>query len=204
MKQALKGALWLGLSLLALGAQAADAYRIEPARTQASFTVRRFGVKWIGARFSKLDGRFTLDRNGAGSSIEVSVHTDSLEGLDSDWNTRLRSKDWLDTQRYPQMTFRSSHVEYRGNGGVAVGQLTLHGVSRPVLLNISRLECGEAAPGTAPVCSFSATTNIRRSDFNLPHGFWVAGDAVEISVSGTAARGEPPINAASADQPPLN
>lgn len=192
---------WLGLSLLALNAQAADAYRIEPARTQASFTVHRFGVKWIGARFSKLDGRFTVDRKGAGSSIEVRVRTDSLEGLDADWAARLRSKDWLDTQRYPQMTFRSSHVEYRGSGGVAVGQLTLHGVSHPVLLNINQLDCGEPAPGA---CSFSATTSIRRSDFNLPHGFWVAGDAVEISVSGTAARGEPPIDAASADQPPLH
>jgi polyisoprenoid-binding protein YceI len=194
--------IWLGLCWLALGAQAADAYRIQPEQTKVSFTVRRFGVQWIAARFSQLDGQFTVDRQGPASAIEVNVRTDSLEGLDSGWNTRLRSKDWLDTQRYPRMTFRSSHVEYRGNGGVAVGQLCLHGVCRPVLLNINRLDCNEPEPGARPLCGFSASTSIRRSDFNLPHGFWVAGDAVEISVSGMAARGDSPITAASAA--PLN
>lgn len=193
----MKQAYWLGLSLLAFGAQAAEAYHIEPDRTQVGFNVRRFGVRWIGARFSQLDGRFVVDRFGDGSAVDVTVHTDSLEGLDSGWSKRLRSKDWLDTQRYPQMTFRSSHVEFNRGGAVATGQLTLHGVSKPVNLVISRLDCRGRLQVQEQACVFTASANIRRSDFGLPHGFWVAGDAVEITVAGTALRSK--ITAAPAD-----
>jgi polyisoprenoid-binding protein YceI len=193
---------WLSLTLLALCAQAADDYRIQSDQTRVSFSVRRYGVKWIDARFRQLEGRFVVDREGPGSLIEVSVHTDSLEGMDWGWNSRLRSRDWLDTQRYPRMNFRSTHIEYKpGGGAVAVGQLTLHGVSRPVQLDIGRLECS-GQPEAQQLCSFSASANIRRSDFGLPHGFWVAGDAVDISISGLALRGDGHLTAASLPGPP--
>jgi polyisoprenoid-binding protein YceI len=185
---------WLLLSLLALDARAADAYRIEPEQTRVSFDVRRFGVKWIGAHFRQVEGSFTVDRTGPGNLIDVRVRTDSLEGLDGGWNRRLRSSEWLDTQRFPQMRFRSTHVEFRHDGSaMAVGQLTLHGVSRPVLLDISRPDCTTLQQS----CGFNAHTSIRRSDFGLPHGFWVAGDAVEISIAGVATRQDSRLTAAS-------
>lgn len=184
----MKQGYWLALTLLALNAQAADAYRIESEQTRVSFSVRRYGVQWINARFRQLEGRFVLDRDGGGSMIDVSVRTDSLEGMDWGWNTRLRSKDWLDTQRYPRMDFRSTHIEYKPDGGaVATGQLTLHGVSRPILLDIARLQCPNQPEALRQPCSFSASASIRRSDFGLPHGFWLAGDTVEISISGMAS-----------------
>ena len=187
-------ACWLLLSLLALDARAAETYRIEPEQTRVSFDVRRYGVHWIGARFRQLAGGFIVDRTGSGNLIDVSVRTDSLEGLDSGWNRRLRSSEWLDTQRFPQMRFHSTHVEFRYDGSaVAVGQLSLHGVSRPVLLEISRLDC----PAPQPSCGFTAHTSVRRSDFGLPHGFWVAGDAVEISIAGVATRQDSRLTAAS-------
>ncbi|HWY23676.1 MAG TPA: YceI family protein [Nevskia sp.] len=185
---------WLLLWLLALDARAAEAYRIEPEQTRVSFDVRRYGVRWIDARFRQVEGSFIVDRAGTGNLIDVSVRTDSLEGLDAGWNRRLRSSEWLDTQRFPQMRFRSTHVEFKQDGSaVAVGQLTLHGVSRPVLLDISRLDC----PAPRQSCGFAAHTKIRRSDFDLPHGFWVAGDAVEISIAGVASRRDSRLTAAS-------
>jgi polyisoprenoid-binding protein YceI len=201
----MKHLYWLSLSLLALCAQAADTYRIQCEQTRVSFSVRRYGVKWIDARFRQLEGRFVVDREGRGSLIDVSVHTDSLEGVDWGWDRRLRSKDWLDTQRYPRMSFHSTHIEYQpGGGAVAIGQLSLHGVSRPIRLDIARLECN-GQPEAQQVCSFSASANIRRSDFGLPHGFWVAGDAVEISISGLALRGDGHLTAASLPAaPPAN
>lgn len=187
----MKQTVWLGLCCLALGAQAADAYRIEPEQTQLSFDVRRYGVQWLGARFRQLEGSFIVDRQGSDNLIDVSVRTDSLEGPDAGWNQRLRSSEWLDTRRYPLMRFRSTHVEFDHAGGaVAVGQLSLHGVSRPVNLSISRLDCKGRLPDQRQVCAFTATANIRRSDFGLPHGFWVAGDSVEIRVNGIAARND--------------
>lgn len=178
---------WLGLWLLALSAQAADAYRLDPEHTRVSFDVRRFGIPWIGAHFRELAGAFVVDRSGPDSRIDVTVRTNSITGLEPMWDTLLRSQDWLDTQRFPEMIYRSTHIAFGEDGGaVAEGELTLHGVTRPVTLSVRQLDCpdGPADPGQA--CAFAAYANIRRSDFGLPHGFWLAGDGVEISVRGSA------------------
>jgi polyisoprenoid-binding protein YceI len=179
---------WLPLllGLMTLQARAADAFVLDGSHTRVAFDVRNLGVPWIEARFRQLAGRFVVDRRGADSRIEVTVRTDSIEGLAPFWDQRLRSPGWLDTQRYPEMTYRSSHVAFKDDGGaVADGQLTLHGVTRPVTLNVKQLNC-PVAEDVRRGCAFSAYAKLRRSDFGLPHGFWAAGDAVEISVSGTA------------------
>ena len=175
------------LGLCALPAQAAEAFVLDGGHTRVAFDVRRLGVPWIEARFRQLAGSFVVDREGAGSRIEVTVRTDSLEGLVPFWDRRLRSAGWLDTQRYPEMTYRSSQVLFDPAGGaVAEGELTLHGVTRPVRLEVRQLDCAGATLERA--CAFVAEARLKRSDFGLPHGFWMAGDAVEISISGTALR----------------
>ncbi len=180
-------AWWLCLLLVALDARAADVYRLDTGHTRVSFDVRRLGIPWIAARFQQFEGDFVIDRSGPGSRIEVAVRTDAIEGLEFGWNARLRSESWLDTRRFPQMSYVSTHVEFdRAGGAVASGQLTLHGITRPVTLNVSRLDCAAAPSNANQTCSFAAYARIKRSDFGLPNGFWLAGDNVEISVTGVA------------------
>ncbi len=199
----MKHRCWLWLSLLALNAQAADAYRLDTDHTRVSFDVRRFGIPWIAAHFRQFAGDFVIDRRGADSRVDVTVRTDSLDGLDFGWNARLRSRDWLDTQRFPEMRYRSTHVEFDGNGGaIASGQLTLHGITRPVTLTVARLDCSGAHMDANEACGFAAYARIKRSDFGLPHGFWLAGDQVEISVSGAALRSAGRLASADAGIPP--
>jgi len=188
----MKGTYWLLLCLLALKAQAADTYRLDADHSNVSFDIRNFGIPWVAAHFRQFSGDFVVDRHGSGSHVDVTVRTDSIDGLSADWSTRIRSSDWLDTQRFPEMSFRSRHVEFDGRGGaVAGGLLTLHGVTRPVMLHVERLDCAVEHADPNQACGFRAHANIRRSDFGLPHGFWLAGDQVEISVSGAALRSEP-------------
>jgi polyisoprenoid-binding protein YceI len=92
----------------------------------------------------------------------------------------LRSAEWLDAQRYPQMTYHSSHIELDEQRAVASGDLTLHGITRPVVLTVTLLDCPTAAQ-----CQFAAHGRIRRSEFGLPHGFWSGGDQVDITISGS-------------------
>jgi len=187
----MKRACWLSLCLFALNAQAADAYCLDADHTSVSFDIRRFGIPWVGAHFRQFSGDFVVDHHGGDSHVDVTVRTDSIEGLSPGWSLRLRSSDWLDTQRFPEMRYRSSHVEFDGSGGaVASGQLTLHGITRPVILHVVRLDCGGEHMLPDRPCGFTAHADIRRSDFGLPHGFWLAGDQVEISVSGAALRSE--------------
>ncbi|MFL6603120.1 MAG: YceI family protein [Steroidobacteraceae bacterium] len=178
----MKNSQWLLIVLTALRLEAAETYRLDAGNTQVSFTVHHLGIQWIEARFSDVSGRFVVDREAAASRVDVTVAMASLECGEPRWNERLRSADWLDVQRYPQMTYHSSHIEMGGQRAVANGELTLHGVTRPIVLNVSLLKCSAAGS-----CEFAAHGRIKRSEYGLPHGFWSGGDQVDISISGALA-----------------
>jgi polyisoprenoid-binding protein YceI len=171
----------LSLLLLASVAQALEVYRLDSSNTQVSFTVQRLGFQWVSARFSDVSGEIVLDRAGPNSRVDVTVGIASLESSEARWNDRLRSAEWLDAERYPHMTYHSSHIELEEQRAVANGDLTLHGITRQVVLTVTVLNCS-----TAGGCQFVAHGRIRRSEFGLPHGFWSAGDQVEIAISGVA------------------
>lgn len=174
---------WILIVLIALIAprlEAAQTYRLDSRNTQVSFSVHRLGIEWVTARFSDIKGQFVMDQASSASHVDVTVAMASLDCAEPRWNERLRSADWLDVQRYPQMTYHSSRIELGEQRAVASGELTLHGVTRPIVLNVSLLKC--ASPRN---CEFVAHGRIKRSEYGLPHGFWSGGDQVDISISGT-------------------
>jgi polyisoprenoid-binding protein YceI len=173
---------WVLLVLTALRLEAAETYRLNSSNTQVSFTVHHLGIQWITARFSDISGQFVVDQEAAASRVDVTVGMASLESGEPRWNERLRSADWLDVQHYPQMTYHASRIELGEQQAVANGELTLHGVTRPIVLNVSLLKCSAAGD-----CQFAAHGRIRRSEYGLPHGFWSGGDQVDIAISGALA-----------------
>jgi polyisoprenoid-binding protein YceI len=177
-----KNSQWLLIVLTALRVEAAETYRLDSSNTQVSFAVHHLGIQWVTARFSDISGQFVVDQAGPASRVEVTVGMASLECGEPRWNERLRSADWLDVQRYPQMTYHSSRIDLGAQRAVASGELTLHGVTRPILLNVSLLKCSAAGN-----CQFAAHGRIKRSEYGLPHGFWSGGDQVDISISGALA-----------------
>jgi polyisoprenoid-binding protein YceI len=192
----MRRASWLLLSLSLLRAQAADMYGLDPVNTRISFNIRYFGTPWVSARFPDFGGQFVLDRHGAMSRVDVSIQMASVDCHDSYWNDRLRSPDWLDVQRYPQMSFHSEHVEFQGSDrAVASGELNLHGITRRVELEISQLSC-PAASAAGDTCSFIAHARVKRSDYGFAHGLWIGGNQVDIAISGVGLRRDaPPRNA---------
>lgn len=171
---------WI-LLLLACDAHAAERYRLDSTNTQVSIVVQHLGHQFFSARFPDVTGELILDRAGAGSRVDVTVEIISVECSDPSLNDRLRSTEWLDAARFPEMSYHSSHIKLDDHPATASGDLTLHGITRPVVLTVTRLDCPTGAP-----CQFAAHGRIRRSEFGLPHGFWSGGDQVEISISGTA------------------
>jgi polyisoprenoid-binding protein YceI len=168
------------LLLLAGVTQAAEQHRLDSTNTQVSFVVQHLGFQLASARFGDISGELVLDRDGAHSRVDVSVGIASLQCNDARWNERLRSADWLDAAHYPRMIYHSSQIEVDAQHAIANGDLTLHGVTRPVVLTVTFLDCPPGGP-----CQFAARGRIRRSEFGLPHGFWSGGDQVEIAISGT-------------------
>jgi polyisoprenoid-binding protein YceI len=171
---------WILLLAASSSTHAAERYALDSTNTQVSFVVQHLGFQFVRARFPDINGEFVLDRGGAQSRVDVTVGIATLECSEPRWNDRLRSADWLDAARYPQMSYHSSHIEVADQHAIASGDLTLHGITRPVVLTVSFLDC----PGGGR-CQFSAHGRIRRSEFGLPHGFWSGGDQVDIAISGT-------------------
>jgi polyisoprenoid-binding protein YceI len=176
-----KNSQWILIALTALRLDAAETYRLDSGNTHVSFVVQQLGIQWVSAHFSDVRGQFVVDRSGAGIRVDVTVGMASLECGEPRWNERLRSADWLDVQRYPQMTYHSSRIELSEQRAVASGELTLHGVTRPIVLNVSLLKC------SAGHCQFAAYGHVKRSDYGLPHSFWTGGDQVDIAISGALA-----------------
>jgi polyisoprenoid-binding protein YceI len=181
-----KIALWMLVLLVVVRSEASETFRLDSSNTRVSFAVQRLGIQWVTAQFAQISGQFTLDRKGPASRVDVSVGIASLDCNEPRWNDRLRSAEWLDAQRYPLMTYHSSDIQLTEAGAVASGRLTLHGVTQPVVLDVSLQNC--SAAGT---CQFSAHGHLKRSEFGLPHGFWTGGDEVDIYISGAVANGPP-------------
>lgn len=180
----MKRVLALWLLPLGLMSEAADLYDLDAGATRVGFEIERFGLHWVSAHFRQFDGDFVFDRRGTASRVDVIVQTESIDCGDARWNPHLRSSEWLNVQRYPQIIYHSQHIEFEGEDrAVANGQLTLHGVTRAVALSVSRLDC-TAQPDSGRVCRFLAQARVKRSDFGLPHGFWTGGDEVDISIDG--------------------
>jgi len=171
------------LAILAPHVSAGTTYRLESAHTRVAFEVERFGIQWVAAHFREVSGEFAIDRGGGASRIDVSVPIASVECNDPRWNARLLSSEWLDAQHYPFMTYRAERILLGDDWATATGLLTLHGVTREVVLSVSLHGCEPSGD-----CQFAAHARIRRSDFGLPHGFWSGGDQVQISIGGTVER----------------
>jgi polyisoprenoid-binding protein YceI len=170
---------WM-LLLVAGVTQAAEQYELDSTNTQVSFVVQHLGFQFASAHFADISGEFVLDRGGPHSRVDVSVGIGSLQCNDARWNERLRSAEWLDAVHYPRMTYHSNHIEVDEEHAIASGDLTLHGITRPVVLTVTFLSCPAGGE-----CQFAAHGRIRRSEFGLPHGFWAGGDQVDIAISGT-------------------
>jgi len=178
---------WLALTCLlpcAAGGSAGGYHHLTAANTHVVFEVRRLGLRLFSAEFRQLSGDLQMGPSGEGGTLSVVVHMASIDCHDPPWNTRLRSPQWLDVDKYPEMTFHSSEIRFDGAHHATVqGELTLHGVTRSLAFTFSDIDCDLSAGGQRP-CRFSGRTQIRRSDFKLPHGFWEGGDVVDILVRG--------------------
>lgn len=187
-------ALALGV-LLAAGAAAAQpvnpasvqpgAYAVEPTHARILFAVDHFGTStWYGD-FSHASGSLTLDpKSPAASRVEVTVPVASISTTNSVLDGELKAPDWFDAAKYPTMTFRSTKVTQTGPGRASVaGELTLHGVTRPVVLDARFKGAGVNPLSKAYTVGFDATGKIKRSEFGVTKYVPLVGDEVELILS---------------------
>lgn len=173
------------LALATLGAQAAEKYSIDPTHTQVQFTYSHMGFSNITGRFDEVQSEFLLDvADPTRSSVSVTIPVASISTGVEKLDEHLLKPDFFDAAQFPTATFNSTGVTAAGEGRLEVaGDLTIHGVTRPVVLDVTINKFGEHPMAKVPAAGFDATTTIKRSDFGLGGYVPVVGDEVRIDIT---------------------
>jgi polyisoprenoid-binding protein YceI len=176
-------------------------WTFEPGHTAAEFCVRHMMVTYVRGHFKNVHGTLDFDPDVPTSSrVQATIEARELWTGVPDRDAHLKSPDFLDVERFPQITFRGSDIRLRGrNEAVVLGDLTIRGITRAVGLEVHYLGQWQTPwwedgvdKGPKTRAGFLATTRINRHDFDvrwnsaLDHGGVVVGDEVAITIDAEA------------------
>ena len=167
----------------------AGAYTLDRTHASLIFRVNHLGFSNYTARFKRFDAKLQFDpANLAASKVTASVDVDSLETdfpdpARLDFNAVLKGAAWLDVAQFPRMEFASSHIDVTGVNTLRIhGDLTLHGVTRPIVLEAT-FNGGYAGHPMDPNAriGFSAQATLKRSEFGIAYGIPAPGTTMGVS-----------------------
>jgi polyisoprenoid-binding protein YceI len=165
----------LAAAVLALGAAsafAADVYNIDPSHTYPSFEADHMGGMsvWRG-KFDKTTGTIELDRAAKTGKMDITIDTSSIDFGLPKLNDHVKSPDMFDVQKYPTAVYKGKAIKFDGDKPVKVeGELTLHGVTKPVTLTIDKFKCMTHPMLKREFCGADATGSFKRTDFGIDYG----------------------------------
>lgn len=166
-----KTLLALALAAAATGAAAADTYKIDPNHTFPSIEADHKGLSILRGKFTRNSGSVTLDRAAKTGSMEITVDMNSVDFGVEHLNNMLKSDKIFDTTKFPTAVYKASKIVFNGEVPVrAEGELTLHGVTRPLVLTINKFKCVENAMTKKEVCGADASAEFNRADFGVGFG----------------------------------
>lgn len=185
----------LTMALAAAATLAGAEYKIDTAHSSAGFSVKHLMVSNVKGQFSKLAGVINYDdANPATATAEATIDVTTVNTNEPKRDAHLKSADFFDVEKFPSMTFKSKKAAKGGRGLLLTGDLTLHGVTKEVTLDV---EVSPEIKGMRPntfVRGANATTKINRKDFGLTWnraleaGGVVVGEEVQISIDIEAMR----------------
>jgi len=162
-------------------------WKADPVHSEIAFSVRHLMVSKARGRFTGYDVTIVTSEDPRGSSVAATIDLASIDTGNEPRDNHLRSADYLEVEKYPTMTYRSTGVRTSGDGWIVDGELTLHGVTRAVPLAVE-VNGFTADPFGGQRAGFSATTQINRRDFGMTNtipmdgGGVVVGDKVSITL----------------------
>jgi polyisoprenoid-binding protein YceI len=171
------------ISAFALSANAADTFKLDPVHSFVLFSVQHLGIANTYGRFNDIAGIVVFDKdNPSKSSVELSVQVESLDTHNSirDWS--VKSPDFFDAKQFPTMTFKSTKVEGIGDMLKVSGDLTIHGVTKPMTVDFKKGGEGKGVFGEMRGGGETHFT-IKRSGFGMNFQQGAVGDEVNITLS---------------------
>src|SRR6476660_6969950 len=187
--------LGLLLALLAMGGSvlAADEYKIDPNHSSVNFAVTHMTVSTVNGRFNTFEGKILLDdKDITKSSVNVTIKTASVNTDVTNRDNDLRSANYFDVEKFPEITFQSKSIEKKGNDYVAHGTLTIHGVSKDIDMPCEMKWPVDAKQ--AKVLGAHGSLTLNRVDFGVGKASPMIGSDVKIDLF-VEARMAPPAPA---------
>jgi polyisoprenoid-binding protein YceI len=175
----------LGLSIMS-SVHAADTFTLDPAHTQAVFTINHLGFSTITGTVREIKGTLLLDpQQPEKGSVTVTLGANSVDTGFAERDAVLHSPMFFNTAQFPTMTFKSTHVTKTGDKTSDVdGDLTLLGVTKPVTLKVTFNRMAQDTTGTDVFkVGFTGTTAIKRSNFGMKAYVPYVGDDVNITIN---------------------
>jgi polyisoprenoid-binding protein YceI len=185
------------LSLIVASAASASTFTVDPSHSQIGFSIRHL-VSKVQGKFDDFSGTFTFDaKNPAEFKGTFTAKTASIDTGTAKRDEHLKSGDFFDVQKFPEMTFVASTLKPAGkNKYKLAGDLTMHGVTKPVTFTLEYM--GQAKdPWGNERAGFSATGKLNRKDFGLiwnktlETGGLMVGDEVEVTFNAEAVQDKP-------------
>lgn len=184
--RAMKVLAFAGLMATAFATQAAPVtYQLDPGHTMVLFSWNHFGFSNPTADLGLGEGTLVFDAaNPAKSSVEVTMPLAKLDTHVSALDEHLKKPDFFDAAKYPVVTFKSTKVEpLGGNHFKVTGNLTVHGVTKPVVLDATLNKSGQHPMLKVPAIGFDATATIKRSDFGVGAYVPAVSDEIQIRIT---------------------
>jgi polyisoprenoid-binding protein YceI len=168
---------------------AIETYTIDSRHTFPSFEVSHLGFSLQRGRFNKTSGKVSVDREARQGSIDVAIDATSVStGVDK-LEDHVRGEDFLNAARFPTITFKSSSMAFEGDKvKSATGELTMAGVTRPVMLTAEMFNCGAHPVNKKPMCGGEFVAKIKRSEWGIKYGIPALGDDMTLRINVEAVR----------------
>jgi polyisoprenoid-binding protein YceI len=166
-------------------AWAAETYGIDPAHSGVHFKISHIGLSWIHGRFNNYTGTFAIDPDDAGKcSFEMKINTESIDTNNNMRDNHLRSPDFFNVKQFPAISFESTGVKAVKDGYEVTGDLTMHGVTKPVTFALAGGKKAEFPKGVQRT-GYSTELILKRSDFGVGKAQFgnALGEDVHIEIS---------------------
>ena len=163
---------------------APETFVVEGTHTFPRFSYSHFGYSTQLSRFNKTSGKVVYDKAAKTGSVDIVIDTKSVDTGYATFDEHIQGEDFLDTAKYPTATFKSTKVNFDGDKPASIeGQLTLKGVTKPVMLTVSSFHAMPHPMLKKDAIGANAWTVVKRSEFNAGKYAPYVGDEVRIDIA---------------------
>jgi len=163
---------------------APETYGVDANHTYANFSYTHMGLSTQISKFSKTTGTVTFDKAAKTGAVDVAIDMKSVDTGSNLFNGHIQGADFLDTEKFPTATFKSTKVVFSGDKPASIeGNLTIKGITKPVTLAVTHFVNMEHPMAKKDAIGANATTVIKRTEFNAGKYAPAVGDDVTLTIS---------------------